>query len=55
MAVSGKTGTVGISSHAQEALGDVVYVETPTVGQKLAQGDTAGAIESVIVTRVHHR
>ena len=39
--------TVGISDHAQEALGDVVYVELPEVGQQLAAGQQAGVVESV--------
>ncbi|AQQ66626.1 glycine cleavage system protein GcvH [Microbulbifer agarilyticus] len=41
------TVTVGISDHAQEALGDVVYVETPEVGQTLSAGEEAGVVESV--------
>lgn len=41
------TVTVGISDHAQDALGDVVYVETPEVGTNLAAGDEAGVVESV--------
>lgn len=40
-------GRVGISNHAQEALGDVVYVQSPEVGSKIAQFDEVGAIESV--------
>ncbi|NKQ09620.1 glycine cleavage system protein GcvH [Pseudomonas sp. SST3] len=39
--------TVGISDHAQEALGDVVYVELPEVGQQLTAGQQAGVVESV--------
>ena len=39
--------TVGISDHAQEALGDVVFVELPEVGTVFAAGDTAGVVESV--------
>ena len=39
--------TVGISDYAQHALGDVVFVELPEVGQTLQQGDSFGAIESV--------
>ncbi|WP_028241715.1 glycine cleavage system protein GcvH [Stutzerimonas azotifigens] len=39
--------TVGISDHAQEALGDVVYVELPEIGQQLAGGQAAGVVESV--------
>ena len=41
------TVTVGITEHAQDALGDVVYVETPEVGDSIAAGDQAGAVESV--------
>ena len=41
------TVTVGITDHAQHALGDVVYVETPDVGDTLAAGDEAGVVESV--------
>jgi glycine cleavage system H protein len=41
------TVTVGISDHAQEALGDVVFVELPDVGAQLAAGDEAGVVESV--------
>ncbi|WP_019341920.1 glycine cleavage system protein GcvH [Stutzerimonas stutzeri] len=39
--------SVGISDHAQEALGDVVYVELPEVGQQLTAGQQAGVVESV--------
>lgn len=42
-----KVGRVGISNHAQEALGDVVYVQSPEVGTKYSQFDEVGAIESV--------
>lgn len=41
------TITVGISDHAQQALGDVVFVETPEVGDTLSAGDEAGVVESV--------
>lgn len=41
------TVTVGISDHAQEALGDVVFVELPEVGTQLAAGQEAGVVESV--------
>ncbi|CAM4076509.1 glycine cleavage system protein GcvH [Vreelandella rituensis] len=41
------TVTVGITDHAQEALGDVVFVELPDVGRTLAKGDEFGVIESV--------
>lgn len=39
--------TIGITDHAQELLGDVVFVELPKVGAKLAEGATAGVVESV--------
>ena len=38
---------VGITVHAQDALGDVVFVELPEVGATFAQGDVAGVVESV--------
>jgi glycine cleavage system H protein len=41
------TVTVGISDHAQDALGDVVFVELPELGARLAAGDEAGVVESV--------
>jgi len=41
------TVSVGISDHAQEALGDVVFVELPEVGKQLAAGQEAGVVESV--------
>ena len=41
------TVTVGISDHAQEALGDVVFVELTEVGKVFAMGETAGVVESV--------
>jgi len=39
--------TVGISDHAQEALGDVVFIELPEIGKVFAAGDQAGVVESV--------
>jgi glycine cleavage system H protein len=45
--VDGEIGTVGITDHAQNALGDVVYVEVPKVGDKLTAGQTFGTVESV--------
>ncbi|MDO5289228.1 MAG: glycine cleavage system protein GcvH [Pseudomonadota bacterium] len=45
--VEGDTATVGITQHAQDALGDVVFVELPEVGRSYAQKDTAGVVESV--------
>ncbi|MEJ8847414.1 glycine cleavage system protein GcvH [Variovorax rhizosphaerae] len=41
------TVTVGITVHAQDALGDVVFVDLPQVGQDYAQGEVAGVVESV--------
>ncbi len=41
------TVTIGISDHAQEALGDVVFVETPEVGTSVTAGEEAGVVESV--------
>ncbi|MED6219142.1 NAD-dependent glutamate dehydrogenase [Stylosanthes scabra] len=48
--VDGKSATVGITDHAQDHLGDVVYVELPEVGRTLTQGDSFGAVESVKAT-----
>jgi glycine cleavage system H protein len=45
--VDGDTATVGITVHAQDALGDVVFVDLPAVGTKFAQKETAGVVESV--------
>lgn len=45
--VEGGTATVGITWHAQDALGDVVYVEVPKVGQTYKQMDEMGVVESV--------
>ena len=39
--------TVGITIHAQDALGDVVFVDLPEVGKTFAQGEVAGVVESV--------
>ena len=41
------TVSVGITFHAQEMLGDVVFVENPAVGRRLKQGEECGVIESV--------
>ena len=41
------TATVGITFHAQEMLGDVVFVENPVVGRKVTKGEECGVIESV--------
>ena len=45
--VSGDTGTIGITDYAQHELGDVVFVELPAVGAKIAAGKIFGTIESV--------
>lgn len=45
--LEGTTGIVGITPYAQEQLGDIVYVELPSVGKKLKQGDEAAVVESV--------
>ncbi len=45
--IEGGEGVVGISEHAQQQLGDVVFVETPAVGKGLKQGDPAAVVESV--------
>ena len=43
----GTTVTVGITDHAQDLLGDVVFVELPEVGAEIAAGEEAGVVESV--------
>jgi glycine cleavage system H protein len=43
----GGVATVGITAHAQEQLGDIVFVELPKVGQKVTKGEAAGVVESV--------
>ena len=45
--VDGDTATVGISSHAQEALGDIVFAEVPEAGRKVSKGQEAAVVESV--------
>jgi len=45
--IDGDTATVGITDHAQDALGDVVYVELPEEGSDVAKGDAFGVVESV--------
>ena len=45
--VEGNIATVGVSDHAQELLGDLVYVELPEQGSTIAAGDSVGVIESV--------
>jgi glycine cleavage system H protein len=45
--IEGKKVTIGISDHAQSALGDVVYVDLPAVGRILKKGETFGVVESI--------
>ena len=46
-AADANAAVVGITVHAQDALGDVVFVETPAVGSELSAGSSAGVVESV--------
>lgn len=45
--VDGDTATVGITDHAQEALGDIVFTEVPDAGKQLSKGQEAAVVESV--------
>jgi glycine cleavage system H protein len=45
--VDGDTATVGISDHAQEQLGDIVFAEVPEAGRRVAKGQEAAVVESV--------
>lgn len=45
--IDGNKVTVGITHHAQDQLGDIVFVEVPEVGRELEKGDTFGVVESV--------
>ena len=45
--VDGDTATIGITKHATEQLGDVVFVEVPDVGRKLTAGESCAVVESV--------
>jgi glycine cleavage system H protein len=45
--VDGDTATVGISNHAQEALGDIVFAEVPEAGRRFSKGQEAAVVESV--------
>ncbi|MEM9356830.1 MAG: glycine cleavage system protein GcvH [Pseudomonadota bacterium] len=45
--VEGDIATIGITNHAQEQLGDVVYAEVPEVGRKVSVGEAAAVVESV--------
>src|ERR1700750_1924785 len=45
--VEGDVGTIGITNYAQEQLGDVVFVDIPAVGRKVAKGESIAVVESV--------
>ena len=45
--LEGDVATIGITDHAQEELGDIIYVELPKPGTKLEKGKTLGSVESV--------
>jgi glycine cleavage system H protein len=45
--IEGDIGVIGITDHAQQQLGDVVFVEVPEVGRKVAAGEAAAVVESV--------
>jgi glycine cleavage system H protein len=45
--IEGATGTVGITEYAQSELGDVVFVEMPSKGKKIKQGESFGTVEAV--------
>ncbi len=45
--VNGKTGRMGITHYAQEALGSVVYIELPEAGSRVTAGESLGVVESV--------
>jgi glycine cleavage system H protein len=47
VAVEGDIGTIGITDHAQQELGDIVYVDLPKIGTSVSQGGTIGSVESV--------
>ncbi len=47
VSVDGDVAAIGITEHAQEALGDIVFVEVPETGKSFAKGDDAAVVESV--------
>jgi glycine cleavage system H protein len=47
LAIDGNTARVGITDHAQSLLGDLVFVELPSVGREVAKGSTVATVESV--------
>lgn len=47
VSVEGDVGTIGITDHAQQELGDIVYVDLPKIGAQIAQSGVLGSVESV--------
>ena len=47
ISVEGDVGTIGITKYAQEQLGDVVFVDVPKAGRKVAKGEACAVVESV--------
>jgi glycine cleavage system H protein len=47
VSVAGDIGTIGITDHAQQELGDIVYVDLPKPGTQVSQGKSVGSVESV--------
>ena len=47
ISIEGDVGTIGISAYAQEQLGDVVFVDVPKAGRKVAKGEPVAVVESV--------
>ena len=47
ISIEGDVGTIGISAYAQEQLGDVVFVDVPQAGRKVAKGEACAVVESV--------
>ena len=47
ISIEGDVGTVGITNYAQEQLGDVVFVDVPQAGRKIAKGESVAVVESV--------
>lgn len=45
--IEGDTAIVGITDHAQDALGDITFIELPSMGKKVSQGEDAAVVESV--------
>lgn len=45
--IKGKVMTIGITDHAQSALGDIVYIDVPKVGRELKKGEVFGVVESI--------